>query len=157
LAAAVLASVALTAQLMLPHFCHLDLSRVTDAQEMRLRGELMDLVNGPPRIDHLDSSDVADTVALVRDSLVATVRSLDGVLQLVGLLLQTIITVVLLVMVSPLFAVLPLCAVVPVLAERTAQAIVEDARERAAGRFRLTRHLLELATATGSARTGRIY
>jgi hypothetical protein len=88
LAAAVLASVALTAQLMLPHFCHLDLSLVSDAQEMRLRGELMDLVNGPPRIDHLDSSDVADTVALVRDSLVATAKSLDGVLQFAGLLLS---------------------------------------------------------------------
>jgi ATP-binding cassette subfamily B protein len=154
--AAVLASVALTAQLMLPHFCHLDLSRVTDAQEMRLRGELMDLVNGPPRIDHLDSSEVADTVALVRDSLFATAKSLDGVLQLAGLLLQVIITIVLLVMVSPLFALLPLCAAVPVLAERTAQAVVEDARERTAGRFRLARHLLELATATGPVRELRL-
>jgi ATP-binding cassette, subfamily B, bacterial len=155
--AAVLASVALVAQLMLPHFCHLDLSRVSDAQEMRLRGELMDLVNGPPRIDHLDSSDVADTVALVRDSLFATAKSLDGVLQLAGLLLQMIITIVLLVMVSPLFALLPLCAVVPVLAERTAQAVVEDARERTAGRFRLASHLLELATATGSVRELRLF
>ena len=145
LAAAVLASVALVAQVMLPHFCHLDLSRVTDELEMRLRRELMDLVNGPPRIDHLDSSDVADTVALVRDSLFATARSLDGALQLAGLLLQMIITVVLLVMVSPLFAFLPLCAVVPVLAERTAQGVVEDARERAAGRSRLAGHLLEVA------------
>ena len=157
MAAAVLASAALTAQLMLPHFCHLDLARVTDAQEMRLRGELMDLVNGPPRIDHLDSSDVADTVALVRDSLFATATSLDGVLQLAGLLLQMIITVVLLVMVSPLFALLPLCAVVPVLAERTAQAVVEDARERTAGRFRLAGHLLELTTATGPVRELRLF
>jgi ATP-binding cassette, subfamily B, bacterial len=156
-AAAGLASVALTAQLMLPHFCHLDLARVTDAQEMRLRGELMDLVNGPPRIDHLDSSDAADTVALVRDSLFATAKSLDGVLQLAGLLLQMVVTVVLLVMVSPLFALLPLCAVVPVLAERTAQAVAEDARERIAGRFRLARHLLELATAAGSVRELRLF
>ncbi len=157
LAAAVLASVALVAQVMLPHFCHLDLSRVTDELEMRLRRELMDLVNGPPRIDHLDSSDVADTVALVRDSLFATARSLDGALQLAGLLLQMIITVVLLVMVSPLFAFLPLCAVVPLLAERTAQGVVEDARERTAGRFRLASHLLELATATGSVRELRLF
>lgn len=156
MAAAVLASAALAAQLMLPHFCHLDLARVTDAQEMRLRVELMDLVNGPPRIDHLDSSDVADTVALVRDSLVATAKSLDGVLQLAGLLLQMTVTVVLLVMVSPLFALLPLCAVVPVLAERAAQAVVEDARERTAGRFRLAGHLLELATATGPVRELRL-
>jgi len=149
LVAAVLASVALVAQIMLGHFCHLDLVRVEEVQQMRLRGELMDLVNGSPRIDHLDRPDVADNVDLVRDGLVATTQSLDGVLQLAGLLLQMSVTIVLLVMVSPLFAVLPLCAVVPVLLERTAQSIVETARERTAERLRLAKHLLELATSTG--------
>ena len=93
LAAAVLASVALVAQVMLGHFCHLDLSRVSEVQQMRLRGELMDLVNGPPRIDHLDRPDVADNVDLVRDGLFATTKSLEGVLQLAGLLLQMIVTI----------------------------------------------------------------
>ena len=157
LAAAVLAAAALVAQLMLGHFCHLDLSRVSEVQQMRLRGELMDLVNGPPRIDHLDRPDVADTVDLVRDGLFATARSLEGVLQLAGLLLQMIITIVLLVMVSPLFAVLPLCAVVPVLLERTAQSTVEGARERTAERLRLAKHLLELATSTGPVRELRLF
>jgi ATP-binding cassette subfamily B protein len=154
--APVLASVALVAQLMLGHFCHLDLARISDAQQMRLRGELMDLVNGPPRIDHLDRPDVADNVDLVRDGLFATTRSLDGVLQLAGLLLQMTVTIVLLVMVSPLFAVLPLCAVVPVLLERTAQSTVESARERTAERLRLAKHLLELATSTGPVRELRL-
>ncbi len=157
LAAAVLASVALVAQLMLGHFCHLDLFQVSEVQQMRLRGELMDLVNGPPRIDHLDRPDFADNVALVRDGLFATTRSLEGVLQLTGLLLQMIITIVLLVMVSPLFAVLPLCAVVPVLLERTAQSTVESAREQTAERLRLANHLLELATSTGSVRELRLF
>jgi ATP-binding cassette, subfamily B, bacterial len=157
LAAAVLASVALVAQLMLGHFCHLDLSRVSDVQQMRLRGELMDLVNGPPRIDHLDRPDVADNVDLVRDGLFATAKSLEGVLQLAGLLLQMIATIVLLIMVSPLFAVLPLCAVVPVLLERKAQSTVEDARERTAERLRLAKHLLELATSTGPVRELRLF
>jgi ATP-binding cassette subfamily B protein len=157
LAAAVLASVALVAQIMLGHFCHLDLVRVTEAQQMRLRGELMDLVNGPPRIDHLDRPDVADNVDLVRDGLFATTQSLEAVLQLTGLLLQMIITIVLLVMVSPLSTVLPLCAVVPVLLERTAQSAVEDARERTAERFRLAKHLLELATSTGPVRELRLF
>jgi ATP-binding cassette, subfamily B, bacterial len=157
LAAAALASAALVAQLMLAHFCHLDLSRVTDVQQMRLRGELMGLVNGPPRIDHLDRPDVADRVDLVRDGLFATAKSLEGVLQLAGLLLQMIVTIVLLIMVSPLFAVLPLCAVVPVLLERTAQSTVEDARERTAERHRLAKHLLELATSTGPVRELRLF
>ena len=157
LAAAALASVALVAQIMLGHFCHLDLVRVEEVQQMRLRGELMDLVNGPPRIDHLDRPDIADNVDLVRDGLLATTRSLDGVLQLAGLLLQMTVTIVLLVMISPLFAVLPLCAVVPVLLERTAQSAVEDARERTAERFRLAKHLLELATSAGPVRELRLF
>lgn len=123
---------------------------------MRLRGELMDLVNGPPRIDHLDRPGVADNVDLVRDGLFATSRSLEGVLQLAGLLLQMIVTIVLLVLVSPLFAILPLCAVVPVLLERRAQSTVESARERTAERFRLAKHLLDLATSTGPVRELRL-
>jgi ATP-binding cassette subfamily B protein len=156
LAAAVLAAAALVAQIMLGHFCHLDLVRVEEVQQMRLRGELIELVNGPPRIDHLDRPDVADNVDLVRDSLLATTRSLDGVLQLAGLLLQMTVTIVVLVMVSPLFAVLSLCAVVPVILERTAQSTVESARERTAERLRLAKHLLELATTTGPVRELRL-
>jgi ATP-binding cassette, subfamily B, bacterial len=157
LAAAALASVALVAQIMLGHFCHLDLVRVEEVQQMRLRGELMELVNGPPRIDHLDRPDIGDNVDLVRDSLLATTRSLNGVLQLAGLLLQMTVTIVLLVMISPLFAVLPLCAVIPVLLERTAQSTVESARERTAERLRLAKHLLELATTTGPVRELRLF
>ena len=156
LVAAVLAAVALVAQIMLGHVCHLDLVRVSEVQEVRLRGELMDLVNGPPRIDHLDRSEVADQVDLVGDSLLATTRSLDGVLQLAGLLLQMTLTIVLLVRLSPLFAVLPLCAVVPVLLERTAQSTVDSARERTAERLRLAKHLLELATGAGPLRELRL-
>ena len=156
LAAVALASVALVAQIMLGHFCHLDLVRVEEVQQMRLRGELMELVNGPPLIDHLDRPDIADNVDLVRDSLLATTRSLDGVLQLAGLLLQMTVTIAVLVMISPLFAVLPLCAVVPVILERRAQSTVERARERTAERFRLAKHLLELATTTGPVRELRL-
>ena len=156
LAAAALASVALAAQLMLSQLCHLDLVRVAEVVQMRLRGELMDLVNGPPRIDHLDRPAVADQVELVRDGLHATKLSLEGVLQLAGLLVQMTITVVLLVMVSPLFAVLPLCALVPVILERTAQSAVEAARERTAEPFRLGMHLLELATSAGPVRELRL-
>jgi ATP-binding cassette, subfamily B, bacterial len=96
-------------------------------------------------------------VDLVRDGLFATAKSLEGVLQLAGLLLQMIVTIVLLIMVSPLFAVLPRCAVVPVLLERTAQSTVEGTRERTAERLRLAKHLLELATSTGPVRELRLF
>jgi ATP-binding cassette, subfamily B, bacterial len=154
---ALLAATALVAQLMLSHFAHLDYFEVAELQQARLRGELMDLVNGPPGIDHLDRADFADNVTLVRDGLFATTRSLEAVLQLAGLSLQTAITVGILVTVNPLFAFLPLCAVVPVLLERAAQAAVEGARERTAGRLRLSEHLIELATGTGSVKELRLF
>ena len=66
-------------------------------------------------------------------------------------------TIALLVTVSPLSAVLPLCAVVPVLLERAAQSAVEGARERAAERLRLAKHLLELATSAGPVRELRVF
>jgi ATP-binding cassette, subfamily B, bacterial len=153
---ALLAATALVAQLMLSHFAHLDYFELAELQQASLRGELMDLVNGPPGIDHLDRADFADTVALVRDGLFATTRSLEAVLQLAGLFLQTAITVGILVAVNPLFAFLPLCAVVPVLLERAAQSAVEGTREQTAGRLRLSEHLIELATSTGSVKELRL-
>jgi ATP-binding cassette subfamily B protein len=155
--AGVLVAVALVVALVFGHFSHMDHFEVSEAGQMRLRGELMELVNGPPRIDHLDRSDFADNVSLVRDGLWATGRALEAVLQLAGLLLQMAITVALLVLVSPWFVFLPLCAVVPVLLERLAQNTVEGTRERVAGRLRLSRHLLEVATTTGSVRELRLF
>jgi ATP-binding cassette subfamily B protein len=154
---AVLVAVTLVIALMFGHFSHMDHFEVSEVAQMRLRGELMDLVNGPPRIDHLDRPDFADNLSLVRDALWATTLSLEAALQLVGLLLQMVISVVLLVLVSPWFVFLPLCAIVPVLAERKAQSVVEGTRKRVAGRLRLAKHLLELATTTGPVRELRLF
>jgi ATP-binding cassette subfamily B protein len=157
LIAAVLAATALVVQLMFGHFSHMDHFEVSEAGQMRLRGELIDLVNGPPRIDYLDSSEVADCVDLVRNGLSSMVYGIRGTIQLGGLLVQMIITVILLAMVNPWFVLLSACAVVPVLAERKAQATVEGARERNATRLRLAKHLLELATTTGPVRELRLF
>src|SRR5690242_11399328 len=59
LVSAVLAAVALVAELMLSHFAHLDYFEVAELQQVHMRGELMDLVNGPPGIGHLDQPDFA--------------------------------------------------------------------------------------------------
>ncbi len=89
---ALLAALLLVAQLMLSHFAHLDYFEVAELQQNRLRVELMDLVNGPPGIDHLDRADFADNIGLVRDGLFGSTRALEAVLQLAGLFLQTAIT-----------------------------------------------------------------
>jgi ATP-binding cassette, subfamily B, bacterial len=145
------------AQLMLSHFAHLDYFEVAELQQNRLRGELMDLVNGPPGIGHLDRADFADNTGLVRDGLFGSTRALEAVLQLAGLLLQTAITTGILIELNPFFAFLPVCAVVPVLLERAAQNAVESAREQTAMRLRLNKHLIELATSIGSVRELRLF
>jgi ATP-binding cassette subfamily B protein len=154
---ALLAAVLLVAQLMLSHFAHLDYFEVAELQQNRLRGELMELVNGPPGIEHLDRADFADNTGLVRDGLFGSTRALEAVLQLAGLLLQTAITAAILIDLNPFFAFLPLCAVVPVLLERVAQNAVESAREQTAERLRLNKHLIELATSIGSVRELRLF
>jgi ATP-binding cassette subfamily B protein len=154
---ALLAALLLVAQLMLSHFAHLDYFEVAELQQNRLRGELMELVNGPPGIGHLDRADFADSAGLVRDGLFGTTRALEAVLQLAGLLLQTAITAGILIELNPFFAFLPLCAVVPVLLERAAQNAVESAREQTAERLRLNKHLIELATSIGSVRELRLF
>src|SRR5215475_6728636 len=105
---ALVAALLLVAQLMLSHFAHLDYFEVAELQSNRLRGELMDLVNGPPGIDHLDRADFADNTGLVRDGLFGSTKALEAVLQLAGLLLQTAITAGILIDLNSFFAFLPL-------------------------------------------------
>jgi ATP-binding cassette subfamily B protein len=151
------AAVLLVAQLMLSHFAHMDYFDVAEVAEARLRGELIDLVNGPPRIEHLDSPAFADTVSLVRDWLFGTTKSLEAVLQLVGLVLQVAITVAILVGLDPWLGLLPLVAIAPVILERRAEIIVERAREASAEPVRFNRHLLELATQADSVKELRLF
>ena len=151
------AAALLVAQLMLSHFAHMDYFDVAEVAESRLRGELIGLVNGPPRIEHLDSPAFADTISLVRDWLFGTTKSLEAVLQLAGLVLQVAITVAILVSLDPWLALLPLVAVAPVFLERRAEASVERAREASAEPVRFNRHLLELAIGVDSIKELRLF
>ena len=157
LSLAMAVAVLLVAQLMLGHFAHLDYFVVGEVAEARLRGELISLVNGPPRIEHLDSPAFADTFGLVRDWLFGTTKSLEAVLQLIGLLLQVAITVGILIWLNPWLAFLPLVACVPVLLERRAERVVEQAREQCAEPLRFNRHLLELSTDVGPVKEVRLF
>lgn len=97
----VVTAILLVAQLMLSHFAHLDYFAIAELQQSRLRGELMNLVNGRPGIEHLDRPDFADTAGLVRDGLLGTTKALEAVLQLVGLLAQAAITAAILIDLKP--------------------------------------------------------
>lgn len=156
-ALAAVVAMLLVAQVTLSHFAHLDYFELAEVQEARLREELVDLVNRAPHIDHLDTPEFADNVGLVRESLASNTRALESVLQLGGLLLQTVVTTAALVMLDPWLALLPLAALPPVLLSRRAQAVLEQARERSAEAVRLHRHLLDLSTRAGSVKELRLF
>lgn len=157
LTVSLLIALLLVAQTMLSHFAHLDYFELAEKQESRLRGELIELVNRPVTVSHLDDPGFADSLALVREALFDTTRALEAVLQLSGLLLQTAVTVAILVRLNPLLVLLPLTAVPPVMVARRAQAMIERARERSAEQARLHRHLLGLATTADSVKELRIF
>ncbi|MGD0832860.1 MAG: ABC transporter ATP-binding protein [Candidatus Dormibacteria bacterium] len=154
---AVVVAVLLVAQLMLSHFAHLDYFELAEMQQARLRVELMELVNRPNTISHLDDPDFADNHSLVRESLFGTTRALESTLQLIGLLIQTLITIVLLVRVNPWLVLLPVVALVPVAAGQRAQRLLERAREATAEQVRLHRHLLQLSTQASSVKELRLF
>ncbi|GAA4640511.1 ABC transporter ATP-binding protein [Actinoallomurus vinaceus] len=153
---AVVTAALLVAQLMMSHFAHLDYFELAETQESRLRTELIELVNGPPGVEHLDSPAFADELGLVRESLFGGPRALEAVLQLTGLVLQTVITGAILIALSPWLALLPLAAVPPVVFARKAQEVFERAREQTAEQIRLNAHLIELATRIESVKELRI-
>jgi ATP-binding cassette, subfamily B, bacterial len=154
---AVVIALLLVAQLMAQHFAHLDYFELAEMQESGLRRELIDLINHPPGIEHLDSPGFADGVNLVKENLFSTTRVLEATLQLAGLVVQTAITAVILITLSPWLALLPLLAVPPVLCAQIAQAILERAREQTAEQVRLSTHLIELATDAASVKELRIF
>ena len=154
--AAVIAAL-LVAQVMMGHFAHLDYYELSELQEERLRSDLIDLVNLPPRMEHLDSPGFANTLSLVRESLAASTRALESVLQLAGLLLQTTVTAAILINLNPWLAFLPFAAIPPLLSARKAQASYENAREQVAEDLRRNVHVTELATSHAPVSELRIF
>jgi ATP-binding cassette subfamily B protein len=154
---AVLIAVLMMAQLMLSHFAHLDYFELAEMQESALRIELIGLVQGPSRVDHLDDPRFADNASLVRESLFTNTRALEAVLQMAGLVVQTALTVAILIGLDPLLALLPLFAVPPVWAARRAQDVLEHRRDRTAADLRLCKHLIELSTSAVSVKELRIF
>lgn len=157
LAIALVVAVLLVAQQMLGHFAHLDYFELAEMQEARLRTDLVDVVNSPAGVEHLDDPSFADDVSLVRDGLFANTQALEAVLQLAGLLVQTTITAVVLIETDAWLGLLPLLALPPVLASRAAQQILDRAKERCAERLRLNRHLIDLSISADSVKELRLF
>ncbi|WP_217231922.1 ABC transporter ATP-binding protein [Streptomyces anulatus] len=148
---------ALVLELMMGHFAHLLYFELGELQEAALHQELLDVTNGTPGLERLDSPEFTDTVTLVRDELANTRSALESTLQLGGLALQSLVTTVILGTLDPWLMLLPLAAVPPVLVGRRAQALVDRAREATAEQTRRGRHLVTLATSAATVKELRLY
>ncbi|AXI76492.1 ATP-binding cassette domain-containing protein [Peterkaempfera bronchialis] len=146
----------LVLELMMTHFAHLSYFELGELEELALQNEVISLAHGTTGLEQLDRPGFADTLALVREELPRTRAALEAVLQLGGMALQLTVTTVLLGLLNPWLLLLILAALVPVAAGNRAQLLIDRAKETAAPRIRLGRHLLELATAEASAKEVRL-
>jgi ATP-binding cassette, subfamily B, bacterial len=147
--AAAAAAALLVFELMMAHFAHLAYFELGELAELELNSELIELAGRRADLRQLESPQFADGLALIRADLVRTREALAALLQLAGVLAQTVITTAILAAVNPLLTVLLLAALPPVLAGRRAHALIDAAREGTAEQVRLVNHLLRLATTAG--------
>jgi ATP-binding cassette subfamily B protein len=150
-------AVLLVFELMMGHFAHLYYFELGEKMGAALDAELADRANATPGLEHFDSPEYADTLALVRQDILQTRSGLESVLHLGGLFLRASLTTVLLGMVNPWLALLPLAAVPPVLISRRAQALINLAREERAADTRFTSHLVELAGSADAVKEIRLF
>ncbi|MFJ3881026.1 ABC transporter ATP-binding protein [Streptomyces sp. NPDC090077] len=148
---------ALVMELMLGHFAHLFYFELGEQAESRINSELIGVTNGTGTIEHLDSSEFADTLALVREEIQKTRGYIEALLQIVALSVQLGLTTLLLGSLDPWLLLLPLGALPPVVLGRRAQARVEAGRTAAAEHTRRARHLLHVATSSQSAKEARLF
>lgn len=148
---------ALVLELMLGHFAHLLYFELGELGEADLQEETLHVANGAPGLEHFDSPQFADLLALVRQDLHRTRQLLEAVLQLGGLVVQFVVTAAILGMLNPWLILLPVAAVPPILIGRRAQNLVDRAKETSATPVRRARHLLGLATAAASVKELRLY
>ncbi|MFI5645851.1 ABC transporter ATP-binding protein [Kitasatospora sp. NPDC051705] len=148
---------ALVAELMMGHFAHLHYFELGEQAEGEVTSELMALANGTPGIEHLDSSEFADTVELVREEVQRMRAYVEALLQIVALVVQLAITTAVLGSLEPWLLLLPLAALPPVLTGRSAQRRIDRSRTAAAEQNRRARHLLHTATTARSAKEARLF
>ncbi|MGI5401447.1 ATP-binding cassette domain-containing protein [Streptomyces sp. CA-135486] len=143
---AVLAAVALGAELTLDNFAHIyyfELSELTDEQ---LNRDLIRLVNGTSRLDRRDTPAFADQIDLLRQDVMQMRMTVQSGLQLGAIAAQVLFTAVLLATLSPVLLLLPLVGLVPVFLGRRAEQVLQATREEQSPTTRSIRHLRLLTT-----------
>ncbi|WP_433697342.1 ABC transporter ATP-binding protein [Nocardiopsis sp. CA-288880] len=135
------------------HFAHVLYMELGDKAFLRLDRELIGLSNGSEGLEHHERPEYADRITVLRQELSRVSTSgMTALMSGLSLMCGLVITVVLLVELSPWLLLLPLAAVPPLLTGRYAETLMARRRRRAAPHTRGAQHVLEL---TGDAATAK--
>ncbi|MFJ2648060.1 ABC transporter ATP-binding protein [Streptomyces sp. NPDC087420] len=150
-------ALALVAELMMGHFAHLYYFELGEQAEWRINSELISHTNGTDGVEHLDSSEFADTMILVREEIQKMRAYIEALLQIAALTVQLALTTAILGSLEPWLLLLPVGALAPVVMGRYAQRRVDHGKAVAAEHNRRARHLLHVATSSQSAKEARLF
>ncbi|HWO11214.1 MAG TPA: ABC transporter ATP-binding protein [Polyangiaceae bacterium] len=135
------------ASLTAGHFAHIFYFELSDLILVELQGDLIEVSNGSPGIEHHERAEYVVRLQIVREDLArGGANVLNALLGSIGLAVGMAVTGVLLWRLQPWLLVLPLAAVPPLVAGRRAEALLARGREQASSCTRLARHLFALAT-----------
>src|ERR1700677_1642614 len=149
-------AVTLIAELMLGHFAHLYYFELGEQNEEALGRELLRIVNGSIGLQQCDDPGFADAVDLMRQDIAKMRATVESVLLLACMVIQTLITSAILALIQPWLLLLPLVAVAPVLLGRRAELTLDVARLRSAPALRSIRHLRDLSSSPASQKEIRL-
>jgi ATP-binding cassette, subfamily B, bacterial len=130
---------------------------LSDLNVMRMAGELGELAQGPPGLEHHERADYADLIELMRNEGWELYGAVRLAMTAISLAVQFAVTVALLTLVEPVLLLLLLFAVPPVLADRWAWRRWDRARTETADRSRLATHLFDLAVRQDAAKEIRLF
>ncbi|MFI6961850.1 ABC transporter ATP-binding protein [Streptomyces sp. NPDC050255] len=136
----------LMAELMLGHFAHLFYFELGEQHEEMLGRRLLRTINGSRGLAQCEDPAFADDVDLARQDLVKMRSTVESVLRLACLVIQTLVTTCLLVSVDAWLLLLPPVALVPVLLGHRGEEILDRARGQVSAAQRSVRHLRDLAS-----------
>lgn len=135
------------AALTFGQFAHVFAFELSDATMLRFQRQLIALINGSDTMTHQDTPEFADRLQVLRQEVTSTGwQSPSSLLGIVGLLVTSATTLVVLMSLSPWFLCLPFFALPSLWLTRKAEALRASAKLEAAESDRLASHLFKLAT-----------
>jgi len=142
---------------ILQHFAYAPYAEASELAVIEMDSEMVEMVGGSPGLEHLERTDYADEIALLRRELGQFHDALVGLMALLSLVVSFVITAWLLTSVSAWLLLLPVVAVVPMFTTHRAQQVQNHARERSATVSRQAKNLFELGTSAGPAKEIRVF